>query len=320
MTKRSKKDKDEHTEQTEYIYPDVSKILEYLGKPTPPIELPNFEEHYANIASSLGKIEIPVPKLYTEAQYEELRTKLEKANQGVEEFKKALDRSKNKYQKELLRQLYSRYFSKNVVEKILQRKIQLRTGRRCEITVLNCDIRCFTRFTNEVDPEYLTELLNEYLIKCTEILHRHGAAVDKYLGDGILAYFGCLNRAENHAVNACEAAMEIIKNSDSIFEEWHEKLLEVPESKYLGIGIGIATGPTHWDYIGTPSRKELTIIGKHVNLASRLQSGAEAGKILISNITRGKLKGKFDCEKLQEGVSIPGFESKVTVFRLREQA
>lgn len=320
MTKKSKKDKDKDTEQTEYIYPDVSSILDYLGKPTPPIDFPSFEECYSDIASSLRKIKIPAPKVYTEAEYEELKVKLRKANRALEELKKVLEESKNKYQNELHRQLYSRYFSKTVVEKILQRKIQLRTGRRCEITVLNCDIRCFAKFTNKVDPEYLTELLNEYLIECTKILHRHSAAVDKYLGDGILAYFGWLNRAENHAVNACEAAIEIIKKTDSIFEEWYAKLTEDPKSRYLGIGIGIATGHCYWDYIGPRNRRELTIVGRHVNLASRLQSKADGGKILISNITRGKLKGKFDCEKLEKGVSIPGFEGNVDVFRLKEQA
>lgn len=293
----------------------VSSILaDQLGKAYSAIEIPNLAEALKVPLSEL--LEIKPPAVYTEEEYRKLQQKLQKVQK---EFKEA----QAKWDRDSLRQHLSRYFSEDTIDAILHRKIQLRIGRRCEITILNCDIRDFTRFANEVDPEYLTELLNKYLVKCTEMLHDHGGAVDKYLGDGILAYFGCFNKEEDHAISACKAAVAIVnwKNQNSIFQEWYDRLIEVPESRYLGIGIGIATGPVHWDYVGTRSRQELTIIGRHVNLASRLQSKAKAGEILISNITRGKVDGEFATEKVKNrSITLPGFEGKVDVFRLKSRS
>lgn len=259
-------------------------------------------------------LEIEPSKTYTEPEYRKVQAELEEVKK---DFKEAREKWAREHPRDLHRQLVSRYFSEAVVGEIIDGKVQLKTGRRCEMTILSCDIRGFSKFANDVDPEYLTRLLDKYLIDCTKIIHNHDGAVDKYLGDGILAYFGCLNQEGDHAVNACKAGMQIIKNQNSILQGWYEKLLA--KDKYLGIGIGIASGFTYWDYIGTPSRKELTIIGKHVNLASRLQTEANPGDILITNITKGLLKSQFHCEKLKKVLNIKGFERSVDVFRLQNK-
>lgn len=130
---------------------------------------------------------ITIRKTYTQTQYEEVRDKL---NQLRTEFKKA----EKDWATKTHRQYLSRYFSKKQVEAILNHSLEMHTGRRQIMTILNCDIRGFTQFNKEIDPEYLTELLNEYLIHCTEIIHGHDGVVDKYMGDGILAYFGCFKQ------------------------------------------------------------------------------------------------------------------------------
>lgn len=188
------------------------------------------------------------------------------------------------------------------------------------MTILNCDIRGFTQFDRNVDAEYLTELLNEYLVSCTKIIHNHSGVVDKYMGDGILAYFGCFKQNQDHAVEAVETAKEILSTSNTFFDNWYKRLLAIPKDKYLGIGIGLATGPTHWDDIGSPMRKELTIIGTHVNLASRLQSIATSGEILVSNITKGELEKKFNFEKIAAREISKGIEGNPDVFRLKNDS
>lgn len=289
-----------------------SSVAKQFEKTIPSTEAADMLVAYQTPLSDL--LEIKPAKIYTEKEYRKLLAKIETLQKNV---KKAQKKWKREHPRELLRQHLLRYFSAPAVDRILNGQIQLGTGHRCEMTILSCDIRNFTKFTNDVDPEYLTEVLNKYLVTCTEIFHSCDGIVDKYLGDGILAYFGCLDKGKNHALSACEAAIEIVVRQHLIFKEWYDKLLETPKSGYLGIGIGIATGPAYWDYIGTPSRRELTIVGKHVNLASRLQSIAKAGEILVTNITRARLKGKLGCEKLGKPVSIHGFEERVDIFRLK---
>lgn len=253
---------------------------------------------------------ITLPKTYSESEYEELRDKL---NDLRMEFEKA----EKEWETKTYRQYLSRYFSKKHVEAILNHTLEMHTGRRQIMTILNCDIRGFTQFNKEIDPEYLTELLNEYLIHCTEIIHGHGGVVDKYMGDGILAYFGCFEQNQDHAVDAIETAMEILGTSNTFFDGWYKKLLATSKHKYLGIGIGLTTGPMYWDHIGSPVRKELTIIGAHVNLASRLQSIAKSGEILVSNITKGELEKKFNFEKIERRGILKDIEGNPDVFLLK---
>ncbi len=253
---------------------------------------------------------IELSKTYSKTEYEELRDKLN-------DLRKEFEKAEKNWKTRIYREYLSRYFSKKHVEAILDYTLEIRTGRRQIMTILNSDIRGFTQFDKTVDPEYLTELLNKYLVHCTEIIHNHDGVVDKYMGDGILAYFGCFKRNQGHAVDAVETATEILSTSNTFLDNWYKKLLVTPTSKYLGIGIGLATGPMYWDHIGSPVRKELTVIGAHVNLASRLQSIAKSGEILVSNITKGELEKKFSFEKIEKREISKGIEGNPDVFRLK---
>lgn len=254
--------------------------------------------------------DITLPKTYSKSEYEEVRDKLN-------ELRIKFEKAEKDWETKTYRQYLSRYFSKNHVKAILNQNLKIHTGRRQIMTILNADIRGFTQFNKEVDPEYLTELLNEYLIYCTEIIHGHGGVVDKYMGDGILAYFGCFKQNQYHAVEAVKTGIEILGTSNTFFDNWYKKLLAIPKDKYLGVGIGLATGPMYWDHIGSPVRKELTIIGAHVNLVSRLQSIAKSGEILVSNITKGELEKKFNFEKIERREILKGIEGNPDVFLLK---
>ncbi len=279
---------------------------------------PSYLKNIEDIGSALSNLEgIELTQKYSKVEYEEVTAKLNAVKQELMSVKEEQQRQQHEYEEKLYRDRLARYFSKKVIDGIIGGTVKLQIKRRCEMTILNCDIRNFTRFVKELtDPEYLTELLNKYLIDCTQIIHEHGGAVDKYMGDGILAYFGYLNQGRNTAIDACSAALQIVKSQNSVLQTWYDRLLRVPEDKYLGIGVGIATGYTYWDYVGIPSRKELTVIGPHVNLASRLQSGAKPGEILITNVTKGKLKQEFTLGKPDRDVNVKNFDGTIDVYCL----
>lgn len=280
--------------------------------------VPSYLKNIADIGSALSNLEgIELAQTYSKTEYEEVTAKLNKAKQELRKANEELQRQQREHEEKLHRDHLSRYFSKKTIDGIIGDTIKLKIKRRCEMTILNCDIRNFTRFIKELtDPEYLTELLNKYLIDCTQIIHEHGGAVDKYMGDGILAYFGYLNQGGNHAIDACKAALQIVENQSSVLQAWYDRLLRIPKDKYLAIGVGIATGYTYWDYVGIPSRKELTVIGAHVNLASHLQSEAKPGEILITNVTKGKLKREFAFDKPDRDVNVKDFDGNIDVYCL----
>jgi class 3 adenylate cyclase len=156
--------------------------------------------------------------------------------------------------------------------------VQLK-GERREVTVMFIDIRQFTRITSRLGPELLVAFLNEAFELITARLLEQGATVDKYIGDGILAYTGAPIPSDDHASRAVAAAIAIQRSID----ERNEKA-EALDSGYvrLEVGIGIHTGEVVVGNIGSERKMDFTAIGEPVNAASRLQELAAPGQILIT--------------------------------------
>ncbi len=165
------------------------------------------------------------------------------------------------------RQRLRRYFSPEVAEIVENQGDEALRGRRFEITVLFCDLRDFTKLSDATDPQEVFELLNDYQARMTEQVFAHGGTLDKYLGDGLMAYFGAPVRQEDHADRALRCALAM-----------HEALRHINMRRKtngeppLGMGIGIHTGPAIAGSIGTTTRREYTVIGATVNIASRLET------------------------------------------------
>ncbi|MEE8155509.1 MAG: adenylate/guanylate cyclase domain-containing protein [Phycisphaerales bacterium] len=180
------------------------------------------------------------------------------------------------------RQRLRRYFSPEVAEIVENQGDEALRGRRFEITVLFCDLRDFTKLSDAIDPQEVFELLNEYLARMTEQVFAHGGTLDKFLGDGLMAYFGAPVRQDDHADRAVRCATAM-----------HEALRHINMRRKtngeapLGMGIGIHTGSAIAGSIGTTTRREYTVIGATVNVASRLETLTKDYKVptLISDCT-----------------------------------
>ena len=136
-----------------------------------------------------------------------------------------------------------------------------------ELSVLFCDVKAFTSIAEQLEPQVLAELLNHYLSAMTEVLHTHGATIDKYIGDAIMAFWGAPLPQTDHAERAIAAALGMQARMQAVRASCREN--GWPE---LEIGIGIATGMMNVGNMGSRYRVAYTVIGDAVNLAARLEA------------------------------------------------
>jgi class 3 adenylate cyclase len=206
-----------------------------------------------------------------------------------------------------------RYLSPQLADQILSGQMVVGDKpRRRNLTVLFCDLRDFTPMSLKVEPDELVDMLNEYFTTMTEIIFKHGGTLDKYIGDAIMCFFGDPAPYTNHPQRAVSTALEMRKQVAELQRRWH--VFEHP----LTIGIGISTGYVTVGNIGSPSRLEYTVIGNHVNLASRLADRAKPGQILISERTMVGVQESVDSVQVFN-VRLQGVSNRIKVFEINER-
>jgi adenylate cyclase len=216
-------------------------------------------------------------------------------------------------QKREIRHAFQFYLSGTVIDSMLQDTSKLKLGgERRELTVLFSDIRGFTTISEQLAPEAVTELLNEYLTPMTDIVFKYNGTLDKYMGDAIMAFFGAPVAFEDHPRAACRTALEMMEKLKELHVVWRQR--GVPE---LDIGIGVNTGPMSVGNMGSADRFDYTVLGDHVNLGSRLEGlNKQFGThIIISEFTQAKLQDHFTCREL-DSVQVKGKHEPVRIFEL----
>lgn len=194
---------------------------------------------------------------------------------------------------EVARANYSRFMPEYVVKQLLENPDSFKLGGVNQtITVLFADIRGFTAFSENENPEKVVGLLNHYFSAMTEIIFEHGGTLDKYIGDELMALFGAPTATPEDAQNAVKVAVAMQKRLLTLNKE----LVDLGFSE-IAVGIGLHTGEATIGYIGSEQRSEYTAIGDTVNLASRLQSNAVGGQILISEATAKAAGDTFQMTK-----------------------
>ena len=192
------------------------------------------------------------------------------------------------------RSSFERFLPRQVVDQILRSPDEVRLGGvRQKVTALFADIRNFTTLSETRTPELIVNLLNQYFSMVSEIIFKHSGTLDKYIGDGLMALFGAPYSSELDAVKAVRAAVEMQRAMVNYNERMRADNLPPIE-----IGIGVNTGSAIVGYIGSESRLDYTAIGDTINTASRLESLAQPGQIVISENTMQSLDETFRVRSL----------------------
>jgi len=188
---------------------------------------------------------------------------------------------------------------------------EAKEAERRQVTVLFSDLVGSTALANAIDPEEMSALIRRYQDACAGAIARFDGFIAKFMGDGVLAYFGYPQAQEDAAERSVYAALAIL---DSVTQ------LKDPEGQALKTHVGIATGiVVIGDIVGSGVAREHSIVGETPNLAARLQVLAEPNSILISQSTHHLLGRQFDYQNLGEQ-ALKGFENPVQVWRVLREA
>jgi class 3 adenylate cyclase len=169
-------------------------------------------------------------------------------------------------EKEHIRDMFGRYVSDELVDKIMAREIAVE-GEKRDVTIMFIDIRNFTPLAERTDPKTLILILNNFFSICIDTISKHGGFIDKFIGDAIMVVFGAPERNERHADAAIDCALEI----SSALETMNAWVRALHVDWEFGYGIGINTGEVIVGNVGTERRMEYTALGDAVNVASRLE-------------------------------------------------
>lgn len=213
---------------------------------------------------------------------------------------------------EVARANYSRFMPEYVVKQLLDNPDSFRLGGvNQQVTVLFADIRGFTALSEKEKPEKVVGLLNRYFSVMTEIIFEHGGTLDKYIGDGLMAIFGAPTASAEDALNAVKTAVTMQKRLAQLNTE-----LYAEGFGNVSIGIGLHTGEATIGYIGSNKRSEYTAIGDTVNLASRLESNAAGGQILMSEATAAA-SGNLIPVNVRDPLTVKNRTQPVNVLEVR---
>lgn len=210
----------------------------------------------------------------------------------------------------------ARYLSPQIYRSIFAgEKDAVITTERKRLTIFFSDIKDFTSTTESLQPEELTRLLNEYFTAMSAIALEHGATIDKFIGDAILAFFGDpeTRGAKEDALACVRMAIAMQRRLDELNETWRAQGIEFPFRAHMGINTGFCNVGN----FGSESRMDYTIIGAEANLAARLESVAQPGGIVMSYETYALVKDHIRAHAL-EPITLKGIARQVVPYTVEE--
>lgn len=211
---------------------------------------------------------------------------------------------------ERMERAFGVYVSQQVLERIrAQHGDAMLPPSLREASVFFADIRGFTSMSEKLSPSQVVDILNRYFARIVPLIDVHGGYLNKFVGDAVVVVFNGPVDQPDHAERATRCALalqaEVAKmNGEGAF----------PEIGDLKIGVGVATGPMICGNVGSPRQMEYTVIGDTVNLSARLTGQAQAGDVVVSELTARALPSTLKTEAL-EAITVKGKEHPVRPFR-----
>ncbi len=209
--------------------------------------------------------------------------------------------------------MFGAYVDPAVVSRLVDdpQSIPLR-GEKRDATVFFSDLAGFTDLSEKLPPERMVEVVNAYLEDTSECLHQHGAYVDKYIGDAVMAVFGAPSELANHALAACRAALDAQKALEGINVRYADS-----SGIRLAVRIGLNTGEMIVGNLGSSRKKNYTVMGDTVNLGSRLEGANKhfGTGILMGPETARRVRDHLAVRPLAR-LRVKGKQQAVEVFTL----
>jgi adenylate cyclase len=215
-------------------------------------------------------------------------------------------------ERDKIKTAFGKFHSKEIAQKLLSGEITL-GGERKQATVFFSDIRGFTAMSEQMSPDDVVAMLNEYMTEMVRIIYKWNGVVDKYIGDAIMAVWGVPEVNPKDSYNAVRACLEM---RDFMIEFNEQKKKD--KKPQLGVGIGLHSGEVLAGNIGSEERLEYTIIGDTVNQASRIEGANKAvgSDILISSETYALIKDQGIVAGPAVAISAKGKSNDVYVHQV----
>ena len=216
-----------------------------------------------------------------------------------------LDLLKDKMKKYLSPQLYKALVGGTTNAEIIH--------KRKKLTIFFSDIVNFSAITDSVESELLSDVLNQYLNRMAEIATKWGGTIDKFMGDGMMVFFGDPEFIDDvtHALNCARMALDMLDELSVLRTRWRQMGM----FHTLRVRMGINTGYCTVGNFGSSNRMEYTIVGGQVNIASRLENLAEPDSIYTSQATYALIQDLVVCEFV-DSTSVKGIHYPIEVYRL----
>jgi class 3 adenylate cyclase len=211
-------------------------------------------------------------------------------------------------------QLIARYVPAELAEGILAGSESVTEGHhRTKLTVFFSDIVGFSDIAEELEPEDMAMVLNEYFTEMTDIARKHAGMVDELQGDALLIFFGAPHRTDDkeHALQAVAMANEMHAAMEGLNERWRNRGI----TEELCVRMAINTGVVTVGNFGSTTRMKYAVLGKHVNIAARLQALCDPGKTLVSYATYLLIKDRISCTP-KGALQLKGIHKPVEAFEV----
>ena len=236
--------------------------------------------------------------------------RLKEMHDTLEEWNRTLADKINQQVKELERMArLKRYLSPQIAETILGQDDDLFKTHRREITIVFLDLRGFTAFSDNAEPEEVMDFLRHYHGEMGKLVFKYEGTLERFMGDGIVVIFNDPIPCDNHTQKAALMALDMRDRVKELRAAWLKKGYD------LDLGVGFATGYATLGTMGFEGRMDYGTVGNLPNLAARLCAEAKGGQILTDQKTMSRLENTFAAESIQE-LSLKGISRPILAFNV----